>query len=217
VNGIAQWFLHSPEYRALGYNLATFTFVGTSILSVMQGWSIVRQNSQIWAERTAANVEPLMFTYLFFYCLSFGSYGLDKGSVVATFNGMSGILYVPVLLGIVRFRNDIRFWHIATALLFGSAMVANMVMAGDKDSTLMIYLFGILFFIGKQAWKVWQSDDMGELNVEYVVVFLATAAFWLLYAFVTDSWPLKVFNTVAIFVFLAMLKPLIGRWRIFQS
>jgi uncharacterized protein with PQ loop repeat len=216
VDSILQWFLDSPEYRQGGFNIPTFVFIGTAVVTIAQSWSVIVQNRSIWAMRSAEKVEPLMFAYLLFYCLSFAVYGYLKGSVIELLSGLSGILYVPVLMGVVKFRDDIRPWHIVAVTVIGCAMLAGMVMVEDKDTTLLIYLFVILAFMGKQAWTIWHSDDMGELSVEWVVVYIAAFVFWFCYGFITGSLPLKVFNSVALILALIMLKPKISRWKIFR-
>lgn len=203
---VVQWFLSSVEYRQFGLNLATIGAFGTFFFTFLQGWSTLEQNRQIWKNKSGEGIESLMFGYSASYFLSFCYFGMYTGSVAAVFNGLLGFLYLPILFGICRFES-VRLLYIATISLLGIAMIVLMMVVSDKDSLLMLYLFGILFFLAKQAWKVWKNNDMGELNLQYVLVFFVTCIFWTLYAFAIHSWPLEVFNILAVIIFSFMLKP----------
>lgn len=206
ITRLVNWFLSSTEYVHFGLNAATIGALGTFVFTMLQGWSALKQNQQIWENESGKGIEVLMFGYTAFYFLAFCAFGVFVGSIAAVFNGLLGLLYIPILVGICKFEH-IRLEHIAFAITLGIAMIASMAVVSDKNLLLMSYLFIMLFFLAKQAWKVWRSNDMGELNLEYILVFLATCTFWTMYAFAIHSWPLEVFNVLSVIVFLFMLKP----------
>ena len=207
LHDFVRWFLESQEYQRFGWNLATISAGGTMFFAVLMIVFSLRQNRDIWRGRSAEGIEMSMFGYMCAYAFTFGYYGIFTHSLAAVINSTVGLSYIPILIGISMFRKDIRRRDIAIALLLGAGMVVGMVLTEEKDLLLMVYLFGILFFLGKQAWTVWITGTMGDLSPGYAWVFFLQSGVWLAYAIKVDAWPLEVFNGVAMIIFLLILKP----------
>src|SRR6185295_8947923 len=87
-----------------GDMMTLVSFFGTVFFTVLTMISLVQQNKQIVKAQSGESVSVVMNVYMLVLFFAFGIYGLAKGSVALTFNGMIGFFYVPILWNLRKFQ-----------------------------------------------------------------------------------------------------------------
>jgi len=195
-----EFIKNSAEYIGWGFNSPTITALITAFLTLVQGYGVWAQARGIWKKKNADSVSEPLFAYSAFYFFAFIIYSIFAGRLAMLFNGLLGFLYIPIIIGICKFKR-IKTWEwIFTAIL--PAMIFLMYFVSDKDTLLFIFLIGSLFGAVMQVWEVFDKKRRGNFNLTFLLVFLITNVFWLIYGVVISNWEFEIFNSASIAVFL---------------
>lgn len=185
------------EYKHWGVNLMTFCFFATVFFTFFQCWSFLKQNSAIW-KSNGKSVSVTLFGYWCFYFITFGIYGFYKHTAAMMINGLTGIFCIPILIGLYKkkgFTKGEKFF-----LCVAPAMIPIIVMIQQKDTFIMMLLFGILFAASFQPYEIWKKKDAGSVDIRIIIVFSAASVFWFFYALKINNWPLIVFNPLSFII-----------------
>jgi len=142
--------------------------------------------------------------------LTFACYGVAVGSAAAVFNGLLGILQLRVLRGLYRFKVFTRAEKVAIAGF--PLMIAAMLVVPWKSTLLLVVMAISLVPMVQQPLEMWRRETAGAVDLRYVAAFMASAAFWTIYAVATTSWVLMIINPCA-FLILAVTAVLWARYR----
>lgn len=188
------------EWREWGLNFVTVGAIATCFFTILQGIGIWKQNLRVRREKSGESVSVIFFSYSLFYFFAFAVYGIAKQSIAMTFNGALGFVSIPMIAALWRYK---RFTKIESAsfAVFPLMIPAMILMEEERDILLLIFLVGGLFSIARQAYEAWESSDTSKIDPIFIAIFMATNAFWLLYAIAIDSLALKIFNPIAFGLF----------------
>ena len=187
------------EIQHWGWNPIIITSFLTICFTIFQGYGIVKQSQKIWRTKSGKSISTFAFFFGCFYFFSFIFYGLEKMSLAIIFNGLLGFLYLPIVIGLIKFK---KFKLYEKILLPITALVIPvMIMTAEKDLLLFILLMVTLITIVTQVLEIRKEKSRGSVEIKFVVIFLLTNIFWLIYAFIIGNWPLEIFNSLAIVVY----------------
>lgn len=200
---MVEFIRNSVEFREWGINILTLSSIATIILTVFQGYGLMSQNQQIWKMKSAESISELYFSFNLFYFSSFVIYGISQNSLAMIFNGLLGIIYIPIIVGILKFKKIPKNKKISMALM--AIMVPAMAIFENKNLFISILLIGILLLLFRQLAEIAILRNRGALSLKFILVFLATTVFWLIYAIMIANLPLAIFNLIAMISFIFLL------------
>lgn len=189
------WLQGTVEYLNWGFNILTISAIATFFFSICQGWGIYKQSQLIQEETKGESVSVTLFSYWFFYFISFSIYGENQKSVAMLINSFLWIPCLLVLRGLVKYKK-IKITE-KISFLFFCLMPIFMFFTRNRDDLYSVYLFGILIFMSFQPFEIWQKNDSGAVSPQLLIAFFVTGVFWFFYALAIGNWPLMIFNPIA--------------------
>lgn len=190
------------EYREFTENgffsLGILTALGTVAFTFAQAYGAWEQGRTIWRKRSGEGMSSIMILYSTCYFFAFIVYGAWRTSIAMVFNGLLGFVFIPAVMGLWRFRGfRVRDWVCLAVFL---ALVPLMALVEWKDLLLLVSLGGVIVTVIPQtvaAYRAWQKGDPGAIEPKFFAMFMATNAFWFVYALAIGNWPLQIFNPVS--------------------
>lgn len=171
----------SIEYQNFGRNLLTFSFLATIFLSLAQGYGIIAQFRKIRKNKAAGTIINIFFVYNCLFCLSFFGYGLLEHKLAFIFNGgLLGLLYIPVLIVLYKFKGFTKLDTILSCL--GLMILPAMIFLPNRERVLMVSILLMLPTVGWQFIEFLRTKSLGELSLTYVAAFFINSVFWLIYS-----------------------------------
>ena len=190
---------HFVEYQGWGMNALTISALGTFFFTFLQGGGTVDQTKKIWSEKSAKAVSLQLFSYNTAYFFAFFFYGIEKNSLAMIFNSLLGVIFIPIVIGILRFEKH----SVGQKILAGSyfLLIPLMILLPQKDLVILIGLFGIGAFLSLQIGDVISAKSFGALSIKFMVIFLSTNCFWFVYAIGIHNIAFIAFNGLAIVLY----------------
>ncbi|MDE1874626.1 MAG: hypothetical protein KGI79_01680 [Patescibacteria group bacterium] len=193
------FIINSVEFRHWGWNAMTVAFIATVAFTFVQAWSLWIQAGTIWKKRSAESVSVPLFTFGCFACVGFAIYGYFIRSIATLASGgIQCLMYVPVVIGIIRFKR-VRPYEWALVALF-TAIGPLMAIVSRKDLFLFAIISVELFVLADQPYQIWKNKSAGAVNPKTMCVYLAACAFWTVYALMIHDWVLSVFNPLGVVI-----------------
>lgn len=200
-----EWIFETLEYKNWGFNSLTIGFLGTIMLTGIEGWGLVKQKESIWDRESGESVSVMMFSFLLFFMFTFFIYGIYIKSFSVAFNGfVLGILHIPIILGLWKFKGFSRLekkWFILTSL-----MIPLMIFLPWKDETYLVLAFITLFAASTQPWEIWKNDKAGAVDIRLLTVYLISTIFWMIYAFSIGEMPLKITTSATLIILIVTIR-----------
>lgn len=196
-----QTLQNTLEWRGWGLNLLTIGAIASCFFTILQGIGIWKQNLRVRCQKSGESVSVIFFSYSLFYFFAFMAYGIFKQSIAMTFNGTLGFVSIPILAALWRYKRFTKI-ELASFAVFPLMIPAMILMEEERDILLLIFLIGVLFSIARQAYEAWESADTSTIDPVFIAIFMATNAFWLLYAIAIDNLALIIFNPISFVLFL---------------
>lgn len=188
------------EYQNWGWNMATVSFFATVFFTLWQGRSLFQQNSTIHNKRSGEALSVSFFAYSGSYFFSFLVYGLTKDSIAMTFNGLLGIPYIPILMGLYQYKGfTIKDW---TVVLIFPLMIPTVLLLEEsiRDIFILCGLFFILVPLIGQTWGMYKTKSVGAVEPKFLKAFMAAGVFWFAYGLSGGGWIFVVFNPISFVV-----------------
>ena len=189
--------------------LINISTLSTVVFSFIKGFGITKQGIDIWKKKSGENVSPTFFFYNFFYFLIFLMYGVEENDVAIIVNGSLVFLYLPILLGLKKYRGFSKK-EIGLIAIMGLIVPTSLVI--DKDQAIIIFSLAAVIAIFSQAKEVWNTKSFGTFSVRYLQTFLVATIFWGIYYALTKNWRLFGLNTAESVIF-AIALILEKKWR----
>jgi len=187
------------ECQNWGMNALTVSAIGTVFFTFWQLYAACVQSKKVWSEKSAQSVSLQLFTYNLFYLVTFLIYGAYKNSLAIMINGLLFIAFLPAVIGIWKFKKT-KLREKIIALLY-SLIIPAMIILPQKDLVVLASLSGIALFLVIQLWDIIREGDFGALSVEFIVIYLATNAFWLAFSITIKNVPMVLFSAVVIVIY----------------
>lgn len=199
-----EFIRNSIEYQGWGLNSLTISSLITILFSLTQGYGLIEQGKQILKQKSTLSLSQPFFVYSAYYFVAFICYGLNKQSLVMIFNGLLVLAHIPIIIGFIRYQKTTSRKNLLINL--PALLIPAMIFSDNKEIVLLFSLGGILFFLGAQLMEMLKSKSRGAVNISYLIIFLSTNIFWLIYASAISNWVLQTFNLTAMIIYLIMLK-----------
>lgn len=196
---LLEFLLNTVEWQNWGWNTLTYGAIGAGALAIFQGFGVWRQGIRVHREKQAQTLSFLLFGYSMAYFFSAAIYGVKQKSIALMILAGSGLLHIPIVTGIPKYRAVttqerwfVRIFFLMIPLMWYATKVEL------HETFFLVFLFGLLGFIAPQAYRAWKRADTSDLDVVMILSFLIGAIFWFVYGFADNRWwALKVFNPPA--------------------
>lgn len=163
------------EVQNFGFNALTISAAATIFFSLIKGYGVVKQGKAIWKERSGENVSPIFFSYNLLFFLIFLIFGFQERSLAIIVNGSLCLLYLPILIGLKKFRGFSRKEFGAMALL---TIVVPAVFLFEKEQVVFAFSVcgGLAIFI--QGKEIITKKSFGNFSRHYLQTFFIASLFW---------------------------------------
>jgi len=199
-----EWIIGTLEYQNWGFNSLTIGSLGTLAFTIVEGWGLTKQNGTIWKTKSGESVSINLFSFLLFFLFAFFIYGLYIKSIAVIINGLVlGILHVPILFGLWRFKGFSRMEKVCFAISF--AMIPAMIFVPWKDAVYIVIVSGAVFAIATQPWEIWERKSSGVVDIHLLVAYSLSTTFWVVYAFSTKQVPLEISTSITSIIIIVTL------------
>lgn len=192
------------EFQNWGFNTLIISSIMTMVFSISQGYGFVLQGLKIFKEKSVKSISLAMIFNFFFYLIAFTIYGIEEKSLAIIFKGLLFIPVFPIVFGIFKFKDKITLKDISLFVLTMMTVPA-MIIIDNKDNLLLILLIIGLVTIFSQLATIIKKKSTGALEIKLIIICLATAIFWLIYAISLKNFPLILFNFVAIIFYTSII------------
>ena len=186
--------VESREYREWGWNVLTIGAIGIVALVFVEGWGAWKQNQKIWREKSGESVSVIFFSYNFFSFTALIFYGAHIASGASILNGLLAFFYIPILLGLWKFKGFTRKEKVLFFLY--SMMVPAIAILPWKDEVFLIISLGIVYSVATVPWELWKMKKSGAVEIKLLIVFLVSTVFWVSYSFAIHEWVLEILTTI---------------------
>lgn len=179
------------EIQEFGLNAVTVGFLGTIIFTLVQAWGLRQQSVTIWKRRSGASVSVTYFAYSTAHFTTTMIYGVSQDSIALIFNGLLlAVMLVPIIFGLWKFKR----WSLLEKGLVACFLTFPVIVAvaPAKDWLFLLFSFGTLASCATQPLEIWRNKDSGAVEIRFVLTFLASTIFWLIYGFAIGDWVLEI-------------------------
>jgi len=187
------------ELQNFGWNYLTIIAVMTMLLTVFQAYGISCQSQKIWRTKSGESLSATLFFMYCFYFIAFFFYGLSKNSLAMTFNALLAIPYVPVVVGLIKFKKLTLAEKISLPL--SMAIVPLMIITTEKDALLSVLFIISLGILAMQPIEMLKTKTRGAVDIKFIFIFSITSVFWLIYATTIHNPVLTFFNSGALIIY----------------
>lgn len=191
------------EVKNWGFNQIVISSFFTMLFTFFQAYGLIKQNQKIWRHQSGESVSVLLFFSTGAYFLAFIFYALDKNSLAMIFNSLLAIMYIPIMIGLIKFKKFRLFESILCPLSF--LFIPAMIITEEKDNLLFAFLMLSLVMIFSQVLEMISQGKTGSAEPKFIIIFCLTCFFWSVYAFSINNLVLEIFNTVAVLLYGSML------------
>lgn len=187
------------EYQNWGFNALTVSFLLSLLLTAISAWGLVQQNQTIWRDKKAEAVSVFWLAYYAMLQLAILIYGLSLGSAALIINGLLALLYIPILIGLRKFKGfsvpeKISMWVFAVAITL-------MAFLPYKPLFFFVFAIGGLLSALMQPIEMWHKRSAQGLNIKLIGTILLGNIIWLSYGVAVKDWVLIIVNAVAFLIF----------------
>lgn len=199
----------TEELQNFGLLVLNMSSTATIILSFIKGYGVTKQGIDIWKKKSGEKVSPIFFFYNFFYFLLFLTYGIEERRLAIIVNGSLCLLYIPILLGIRKYRG---FSEKEIYFIGLMSLIIPISFFFDREQIIFIFSITAIIAVFSQVKEIWKEKKFGALSVHYLRTFFVATIFWGFYFLVTKKWLLEALNAVEM---MALVTALIleKKWR----
>jgi len=190
-----------------GWDILTFSFIGTVVTNLIGLWGIGEQNRKVWRVRSGRSVSVTMMSYSAAFLTAAAVYGVSKYGLDMPENALAVNLirvpvFIAVLVGLWKFKG-FTVCETVLCVLF-AVMVAATALLPCKDWIFLALCIGTWFSLLPQAAEIWKHGR-GVADVRFLWVTVFSAFIWTVYGFALGDWVLSLTNPVFLAIILATL------------
>ncbi len=189
------------EIQNFGFNSLTITSSITMLFTIFQGYGVISQNKNIWQKKSGESLSATLFFLYGFFFIAFFFYGLSKNSLAMTFNGFLAIPYIPLIIGLIKFKRLTFIEKLSLPIIAAIVPIMILLSEANKDYFLFFLLMTNLVILMTQPLAMLKSKTQGAVDIKFILIFSSTSIFWLIYALALGNWVLIIFNSVALLVY----------------
>jgi uncharacterized protein with PQ loop repeat len=196
-------FQNFIEYKNWGMNALTVSALGTVLFTILQAFGAYDQSKKIWSTKSGESVSLQLFAYNCAYFFCFFIYGMFKSSLAMIFNGLLFLIFMPVMIGLWKYKKTSLLKKICSASYL--LLIPLMIILPQKDLIVTLGLLGIAVFLISQLREIIKARSFGKFSIKFVLIFMSTNMFWLVYAITVKNLPLELFNAFGIILYSSAL------------
>lgn len=187
------------EYQHWGLNALTISFFLSGALTLISAWGLILQQRTIFRHKQAEVVSVFWLTYYAALQLAILLYGLSIYSAALIINGLLAAFYLPILVGLWRFKG-FSLKEKALGILLVTALLV-MALLPLKSAFFLAFAVGGLISAITQPLEMWQKKSAQGLNINLIYTLLLGNIIWLTYGAAVSDWILIVINSIAFCIF----------------
>jgi uncharacterized protein with PQ loop repeat len=193
------------EYQNFGWNPATIGFIATIFLTLLQGWSLLKQKQTIQERLSGEPLYPGLFIYSASYSGMLIVYGILEIRAAVIFHGLLMFPYLLVVFYLYYFSELSKSDRLASILF---PLLVPIMAISTQPFRDWFFLFGailvVLPIIG-QVRKLWAAGESGSINPRFIIALMISNFFWAMYGIFTDNLPMSILNPISFLILLLFL------------
>jgi len=178
------------ELQHIGWNAITIGLFGTTIFTFIEYWGLVQQNRAIWLAKSGKSISVLWFCYSMAMFISMIIYGIEIKSIAFLINSILGIVHIPIIIGLWKYKGFSKMEKNFSILLIGC--MGAMYILPHKDWFFLGLSFANIIVGIFQPWEIWKNKDAGVVEIKMLTAYTLGSSFWVIYAFAINDWVLKI-------------------------
>lgn len=177
------------ELQNFGWNLHTFSFLGTTLFALLGAWGLKDQIKGIWGKQSAEAVSAMWFIIFAGMFSSFLVYGVEEDRLALILQGITRVpLIAIVLIGVGKFQGFTRKERLA--LLAMLVAVGYQTVSEHKEIVFLGLSYLGIASSTLQPWKIWKAKTVGVVSIRLLVVYNFSVVFWTIYGVVFKDTPI---------------------------
>lgn len=196
---VSDFLSRTHEYQQWGATTVTASFFLSLLVTAITAWGLLKQNQTLWNKRNADAVSISWLSYHGVLQLVILAYGIATFSLALIVNGLLAALYLPILIGLHRFKGFSPANSVAVALFLLALLV--MVLTPYKAWFFFAFAAGGLISIAAQPHEMWRKKSAQGLDRRLVATLLFGTVVWFVYGIAIFDWVLIAINAAAFTLF----------------
>jgi uncharacterized protein with PQ loop repeat len=187
------------EYQHWGVNALTVSFFLSVAITLITAWGLVQQNQTIWRKREVEAVSIFWLVYYAILQLAILIYGASMHSAALVVNGLLALLYIPILLGLWKFKGFSLMENISAGIL--ASAILSMLFLPFKSQFFFVFALGGLLSASMQPIEMWQKKSARGVSIRLISTLLLGNIIWFVYGLAVHDWVLIIVNALAFIIF----------------
>ncbi|MEI6529298.1 MAG: SemiSWEET family transporter [Candidatus Falkowbacteria bacterium] len=183
---IESLFTTSIEYQ--DYLLhGTITAINLALIvaiisASLQAWGIFRQNKLLKKNKSATALPLSFFAFQFFYFMAYLIYGLKIGSISLMISNVVGVLFLPIIITLVKFK-QIENASFKNELLISPllALIIPCVVFIRKEWSLIAVLILATIVFTHLVIEIIRKREIRNIEPRFIISFILCSLVWLWY------------------------------------
>lgn len=200
-------------------NIVTATIIIAIVVAAIQSWGILKQNKKIWKHESGKALPITFFVFQLFYCLGYLIYGFQIKSGALIISNFVGLLYIPIIFGLIKFKRRENGSFKEELLLSPLFMLTvPIILLIDKKWSLIAILGLAVFAISRFIKEFSRTKETKNVSPKFIISFLASSLIWLGYGYEINDFGLMISSsTTALGATLFLAMYLIFKYKIFNT
>lgn len=198
MNLLFQSITSLVEWQRFGWNWLTVGVLATFIFTLSEAWGLWEQNKVIWEEQSGESLVNTWFVYFPFMFASFIVYGGSVKAAALIFNGLLCLLFIPINIGLAKFKGFSHGDRLAALLSFGALLL--MIFLPIKGIMFLLFSAGGILALMREPIELWRTRRRGVLEIKLVWIFLTSYFFWTIYAIALGDKLLLVITSLTLII-----------------
>ncbi len=199
---MADFFTQFVEFRNWGWNITSISFLGTIIFGIVFGWGLWKQINTIRLAESGKSIPMVLNVYLAFHFFTFSVYGFRIHSLAMILNGVFGLLFLRIYFEAGKWPDSdgrTKLQYVFVMLPLAMVFIPN-----PSVGMGFLYIPSSLFLL-QSPLEILEKKDAGSVEPKYILCFIASATFWMVFSACISEWALFTANVFGIGVMLFTL------------
>ena len=185
VNNVINLLKETVEYQdfmANGITAMNLVIVIAAISGIIQGWGMIKQNNRIWNNKSGAALPLTFFAFQFFYFVAYFIYGFKIRSGALMINNLVGILFVPIIIGLIKFKLSEKGSFKKELIIspFLALIIPCVLFIKEQWSLIAILLLALAVF-AHLIFEIIKKKELDNIEPKFIISILLGSSVWLWY------------------------------------
>lgn len=207
---IISLFAASIEYQdyLLHGTITTINFAlfVALISAAVQAWGILRQTKLLKTNKSAAALPLTFFAFQFFYFMAYLIYGLKIGSVSLVISNVVGVLFLPIIFTLIKFKRkeNVSFKSELLVSPFLALIIPCVVFIKKEWSLIAVLILATIVFTHLVV-EIIRKREIRNIEPRFIISFILCSLVWLWYGIEVSDFGLIASSATTISVGIAFL------------